>query len=813
MKKRLFYKFLIIAFAITAFCPAGPSKAVGNHYGQLVKMDGLSTIYYVASNGKRYVFPSVNIYNSWFTDFNDIETLPADELSSLPLGGNVLYRPGVILVKITTDPKVYAVSRNGYLRWITNEAIARALYGDNWSSLIDDVADSFFTNYEIGDSITSVSDFDPENELEEIDNIDLNFGISSVKAKKAQTKKCHIKNSKRICNISADNSNEGSPYITKITTNNYGEKGYIDTNDKITITFSEAINPASINSSLEAGSFYSNLDKNLTGTVHVNGDGLLTIKNILEFDLGSVKNSGDFAVRVELSEDAKTVTIIIIAGEKVEIKNENFGEATQIAGTIKDTENNAMTSKSEIDVSGTFGGKNEGDKVDPSIKSIKVYNGDSDQHIDVNDKIVITFSEEINPVSINKDLKAGSYVENVDADETGGVIINDDGIVNVTNIAKFLAGDVVDSGKFDVKLALDTDGKKLTITLTNGYDIKLYNEDLDHAEQIGDYIEDMEENEMNDDKTIGDPEGSFLKTDSSGTLAITRMEVRDGGYTGYIDAGDKIIITFSSKLSQRAIYLKPNDERSPLEAYETGGIRVNTDGLLTITDIASFDIGTVEKASEFETKMSLDSSGKILTFTILKGDKVEIKDENFSNTSQVGGYLENEDEVSMDNAINITNPKGSFGEGSSNTSPYIVKIKVTNKNQLRVVDIKDEIVITFNEKIDPDSINSNLNFGSYIENVDDKDTGGISIDEDGILTIADITKFYIGEVENSETYKTKVSLNDDGNELTIKISSGDSLEINDQDLDNAEQIDGVIEDYDNEKMEYDSRIDDPEGSF
>ena len=81
------------------------------------------------------------------------------------------------------------------------------------------------------------------------------------------------------------------------------------------------------------------------------------------------------------------------------------------------------------------------------------------------------------------------------------------------------------------------------------------------------------------------------------------------------------------------------------------------------------------------------------------------------------------------------------------------------------------------------------------------------------MTIAKIAKFYIGEVENDETYKVKLSLNNDGNELTIKITSGDSATITDQDLDNAEQLDGTIEDYDDEKMEYDSRIDDPSGSF
>ncbi|MDO8260843.1 MAG: hypothetical protein Q7T50_05110, partial [Candidatus Magasanikbacteria bacterium] len=604
------------------------------------------------------------------------------------------------------------------------------------------------------------------------------------------------------------------PYITNITASNYGQSGYIDTKDKIAIVFSEAINPASIISGLKAGSYVSSLDKNITGTIHIDENGLLTIKNILKFDIGSVKKAGDFAVKLELSSDAKTLSITIIAGDAIEITNENFGEADQIGGTVKDTSNTAMVAKSEIKIpSGTFGGKSEGDKVDPSITGIKVYNGNSTANIDVNDKIIITFSEEIKATSINANLKENSYVENVDATKTGGVVIDKDGTVNITNIAKFSAGEVANSGKFDVKLALDTDGKKLTITLTNGYDIKLYNEDLDKAAQIGDYIEDMEGNEMNDDSTIGDPDGSFLVTSTTGIITITKMEVRDQGYTGYIDTGDQIIITFSGKLGSRTINVEPGGERSYLEAYETGGIHVATTGVLTVSDIASFNVGQVGKAGEFETKMALDSTGKIMTITIQEGEKIEIKNEDFDNTTQIGGFIENVDGVAMETVTNITDPKGSFGEGSSDTPPYIVKIKVTNKNQSKVVDIKDEILITFNEKINPDSINTNLNFGSFVENVDNNDTGGVSLDSNGILTITDIAKFYIGEVENDETYKTKISLNADGNELTIKLSSGNSITITDQDLDNAEQIDGAIEDYDDEKMEYDSRIDDPEGSF
>ena len=57
------------------------------------------------------------------------------------------------MVKITTDPKTYAVEPGGILRWIKNEDIAEKLYGPEWYLRIDDVPDVFFINYAQGDPI------------------------------------------------------------------------------------------------------------------------------------------------------------------------------------------------------------------------------------------------------------------------------------------------------------------------------------------------------------------------------------------------------------------------------------------------------------------------------------------------------------------------------------------------------------------------------------------------------------------------------------------------------------------------------------
>jgi hypothetical protein len=93
------------------------------------------------------------------------------------IGGNITYRPGVRLVKITTDPKVYAVGANGTLRWVQTEGVARDLYGVNWNTMVDDVPDAFFINYRIGAPIASATDFSVSQETANASSIAVDRGL------------------------------------------------------------------------------------------------------------------------------------------------------------------------------------------------------------------------------------------------------------------------------------------------------------------------------------------------------------------------------------------------------------------------------------------------------------------------------------------------------------------------------------------------------------------------------------------------------------------------------------------------------------
>lgn len=115
-----------------------------------------ATVYIIGSDGKRYAFPDAQTHRSWYPDTNGVARVPDAVLSAFPLGGLVTIRPGTFLVKVQTDPKVYAVEGSGTLRWIASEEVARTLYGDAWNHRIVDVPDAFFATYHSGEAVGGV---------------------------------------------------------------------------------------------------------------------------------------------------------------------------------------------------------------------------------------------------------------------------------------------------------------------------------------------------------------------------------------------------------------------------------------------------------------------------------------------------------------------------------------------------------------------------------------------------------------------------------------------------------------------------------
>ncbi len=124
--------------------------------GDLIK-GSLPAVYYNGGDGKRYVFPNEKTFKTWYADFSSVKSLSDAEIAAIPIGGNVVYRGGTRLVKIQSDPKVYAVEPSGKLRWVESEAVASALYGSGWATRVDDVPDVFFSDYTPSASLSSAA--------------------------------------------------------------------------------------------------------------------------------------------------------------------------------------------------------------------------------------------------------------------------------------------------------------------------------------------------------------------------------------------------------------------------------------------------------------------------------------------------------------------------------------------------------------------------------------------------------------------------------------------------------------------------------
>src|SRR5688572_17966998 len=133
--------------------------------GALIKRSDHPAVYYYGADAKRYVFPNERTFKTWYADFSGVQIVTAAEMAAVPVGGNVTYRPGSKMIKIDTDPKVYAISRGGVLRPLASESAAAAIYGANWAKQVHDIPDAFFTNYRMGAVIDSPDDYNRDAEL------------------------------------------------------------------------------------------------------------------------------------------------------------------------------------------------------------------------------------------------------------------------------------------------------------------------------------------------------------------------------------------------------------------------------------------------------------------------------------------------------------------------------------------------------------------------------------------------------------------------------------------------------------------------
>ena len=138
--------------------PLAASAQVALNAGDVFKAASTKNVFVYGSDGKRYTFPNDKVFLSWYKDFKTVKTLSDAQVGGIQLAGTVSYRPGTYLVKIQTDPKVYAVEPGGLLRWVETEAIAAALWGPRWNRMVHDVDPAIFPFiYKVGASLSSAT--------------------------------------------------------------------------------------------------------------------------------------------------------------------------------------------------------------------------------------------------------------------------------------------------------------------------------------------------------------------------------------------------------------------------------------------------------------------------------------------------------------------------------------------------------------------------------------------------------------------------------------------------------------------------------
>ena len=133
--------------------------------GDVITSEGLSALYYVGAQGKRYVFPTQAIYRAWYPEESEVKEILRKDLETIPLAGNVTYRPGMRIVTFESDPAYYVVAFPNVLKK-TPEKFLFAYFGGQWKERLDVLPEHFRADYTIGEPITALSDYIPTDEFQ-----------------------------------------------------------------------------------------------------------------------------------------------------------------------------------------------------------------------------------------------------------------------------------------------------------------------------------------------------------------------------------------------------------------------------------------------------------------------------------------------------------------------------------------------------------------------------------------------------------------------------------------------------------------------
>ncbi len=130
--------------------------------GQYIRGYNYDTVYYVTDDLTRRPFWDATTFMTWGNSWDDVIWVSDATLSTLPMSDPMLSRPGVVLIKIQSDPNVYWIEagasefETATLRWIPSEELAIRLAGSNWADYVLDIESTTFSRFIIGNEMTEV---------------------------------------------------------------------------------------------------------------------------------------------------------------------------------------------------------------------------------------------------------------------------------------------------------------------------------------------------------------------------------------------------------------------------------------------------------------------------------------------------------------------------------------------------------------------------------------------------------------------------------------------------------------------------------
>ncbi len=130
------------------------------HVGQYIRGTHYSTVYYIDTGLLRRPFYDEQTYFTYENSFNQVNTVTDATLAALTIGKPMLPKAGVVLVKIVSDPSVFAVEGDNtiggqYLRWIPSESVATSLYGSHWADYVIDLPVTIFPQFKYRSPMTT----------------------------------------------------------------------------------------------------------------------------------------------------------------------------------------------------------------------------------------------------------------------------------------------------------------------------------------------------------------------------------------------------------------------------------------------------------------------------------------------------------------------------------------------------------------------------------------------------------------------------------------------------------------------------------